>query len=492
MKKLLLLLVFLLPCVATAQNTENPKANQEQIDDLLKQITDYLAAENYEKSFELCHQALELGSPEAAYYLSLHYGKGSGVARDTVKSIELMQKAMDMGDVDAMAEIAHVYSMGSYGYPQDYQKAVEYFTEASQGGSAFALFQLGFYYLHGIEVEQDLNKGISLIKSAADSNLSEAQLWYANYLLGSPNSDSAYSEAFNYVSSAAEQGNLAALAMLGRYYISGVGVPPDTVHAIEIYKSLSDANYGEGMFLYGAALYDGFVPGGNAQEGIEFIKRAAQANYAEAQYQYGRLLIDNNFSNPEIQSEGFEYIRAAANQTNYTAIEELGRLYMSGIGVEQNTEKALDAFKYLYELGLPIGKYLYGWMILEGHTDEDENFAIELLTAASNDGVVDASAQLAAYYFNKNNLLQHYHYIEIAALGGNSYSQYRYGQALLEGGIYGESNKEKAIFWLRSSAEQGVQEAISLLENIESGKNNPQPQNSEYKGGSNFEFKPRK
>ena len=56
---------------------------------------------------------------------------GEGVTKDKQKSIDLYQRASDLGNMDAMADIGNMYLFGD-GVEQDYTKAAEYYQPAAE------------------------------------------------------------------------------------------------------------------------------------------------------------------------------------------------------------------------------------------------------------------------------------------------------------------------------------------------------------------------
>ena len=92
---------------------------------------------------------------------------------------ELMKKA-EAGDAEAQQTVGACYAYGQ-GVPQDYVKAVYWFTRAARRGNAKAQYNLGILYISGIGVQQNMASArLWLERSAAQGN-EEAAAILKNY-----------------------------------------------------------------------------------------------------------------------------------------------------------------------------------------------------------------------------------------------------------------------------------------------------------------------
>ncbi len=60
----------------------------------------------------------------------------------------MRQKAADAGYADAQLELGYFYAYG-YGVEQSYDKALEYYTLASEQGNTIAMTNIGLMYEYG-------------------------------------------------------------------------------------------------------------------------------------------------------------------------------------------------------------------------------------------------------------------------------------------------------------------------------------------------------
>ncbi|XP_026054960.1 protein sel-1 homolog 3 [Carassius auratus] len=89
--------------------------------------------------------ALQMIDPSAMYDYAILLLKGTGVKKNRTLGLELLEKAADMGSVEALNGIGWYYSI----IVKDKTKAFRYFELAAQNGSRDGLFNVGIYYLNG-------------------------------------------------------------------------------------------------------------------------------------------------------------------------------------------------------------------------------------------------------------------------------------------------------------------------------------------------------
>lgn len=96
--------------------------------------------ENIHSGLKLVKRAGEGGHGGALYYLALFYLNGEPIiGLDPCSEEEFMRsldRAVDAGSVDAMFTRGHSYYHGTEGYPQNYQRALRDFLQATEQGHA--------------------------------------------------------------------------------------------------------------------------------------------------------------------------------------------------------------------------------------------------------------------------------------------------------------------------------------------------------------------
>jgi len=74
------------------------------------------------------------------------------------EKVKRVKKLVEADHARAFDVLAGYYEQGSYGLPQDYEKANELYLKAGELGCAVAYFKLGYSYYDGSGVEVDKKK----------------------------------------------------------------------------------------------------------------------------------------------------------------------------------------------------------------------------------------------------------------------------------------------------------------------------------------------
>lgn len=181
------------------------------------------------------------GDAAAQFQLARAYLRGEGVAKDPQKAFDLMKAAADQGYADAVGGLGYFYSAG-VAVSKDQKQALELFRKGAEKGSAKAQLNLGNLLLKGqgdsaADPETQRKEGLQWIQKAADQNLPEAALAYANIAyFGDHGVEQNYNLAAKYSKVAAEAGIADAQNMLGNLYHYGWGGTRDTVLAEQWFR----------------------------------------------------------------------------------------------------------------------------------------------------------------------------------------------------------------------------------------------------------------
>ena len=169
--------------------------------------------EDRRNAFIWFQKSAEQGDIDAVYFLSRCYERGEGTAQHPGKSRELLQKAAELGHMEAQYDLGMLYYHGvkspgaqTFEFPQDYGRAVIWLTKAAEQGDTLAKFYLAQCYEEGTGVKKDLAKAFCWYKSAAES---DCQIPWV-------------------------------LSKLAECYENGIGVEIDVDKAIEWYQTAAD------------------------------------------------------------------------------------------------------------------------------------------------------------------------------------------------------------------------------------------------------------
>ncbi len=108
----------------------------------------------WSSEFEKTKESAEQGDSFSQYYLASMYDFGIGVPQDYKKALYWYTKAAKQGDFGAQYNLGVMYLDG-IGVPQDYKKALYWYTKSAEQGYFGAQYNLGVMYLDGTGVPQD-------------------------------------------------------------------------------------------------------------------------------------------------------------------------------------------------------------------------------------------------------------------------------------------------------------------------------------------------
>jgi TPR repeat protein len=109
------------------------------------------------------------------FYLAYMSECGRGVVQDYGEAFRLYSKSADLGNIDAVANIAHLYQDG-LGVAQDYVKAAQLYQQAADKGCDYAIYRLAGLYCDGHGVPKDMAKVRDLLTRAAADGYADAQV----------------------------------------------------------------------------------------------------------------------------------------------------------------------------------------------------------------------------------------------------------------------------------------------------------------------------
>ena len=188
---------------------------------------------------------LSLEDGDAINSLGVCYENGKGVKQDYKKAFELYSLASQKGNSYGTRNVGLYYKLGRY-VAQDYKKALEYYLKAYEQGCYLACDSIARLYENGLGVVKDENKAFA---------------WY---------------------SKGAEKNNKESLNSLGICYESGKGCKQDYKKALECYEKAS--KLGLGIAMYNVGIFYEYGKGvlKNKKKALEWYKKSADAGYENA------------------------------------------------------------------------------------------------------------------------------------------------------------------------------------------------------------------
>jgi TPR repeat protein len=111
----------------------------------------------------------------AQYWIASMYEQGSGVEKSHDKAIQFLQMAANNGSSSAQYDLASLYNDGTGGMTMDKTHACELFEKAADQGHAKAMHNAGYCYQAGIGGKKDENKAIGYYTKASETGSTRSE-----------------------------------------------------------------------------------------------------------------------------------------------------------------------------------------------------------------------------------------------------------------------------------------------------------------------------
>lgn len=240
-----------------------------------------------------------------------------------------LERKAKTGDVESQRKLADVY----YDFVED-ELSFKWAAQAAANGDKRARYLCGCAYLDGRGVEKNIEKACQTF----EEGISEGDDWgYLGMGLYYEEVEKDYERALAFYQESDAYGNYVAKARIAWMYQKGIGVKKDLYKAVQLYTDLSEKgeyNYSnEQLYL----IYDGqeeeFME--DASKADIYLLKAAEggASWCEIQEAY-KCKFNGDMA-------GYiRWLTSAADHAHPEAMISLGREYLSGENVPENTEKA--------------------------------------------------------------------------------------------------------------------------------------------------------
>lgn len=230
---------------------------------------------NLLESLAADEQTFDIVRRKAKYHLARIYRMGHSVEVNLDRAISLFAESAEMGEPDAMYEIAVHYARGD-GLNQDYDMCKYWLEKAVENGCEKACHLLGIMHENGIGMEADPASALIFYKGAADANQADAlyrlyEVYHDGDLGEEPNMDT----AFDYLEKAIDAGSPEAMCKLGLlYYFGEDGLPQDYSKARKWFEDAAEEEYRDAYYYLGII----YARGDGVPE--DFVKSRRLSNIA--------------------------------------------------------------------------------------------------------------------------------------------------------------------------------------------------------------------
>lgn len=225
---------------------------------------------------------------------------------DYVKALGEFKKLADLGDAEAMYNLAVMYRHGAgndSGEPEE-EKAFNWYLKAAENGHGESQFIVGLMYAGGTEtLKKDFNKSNRWFKKSA----------------GHHNKDAEFS--------------------LGIVYEEGLGVKKNIYQSYNWYKRAADHGHKVARFIMAVK----YKNEGNIEKAFQFYTLSAKQGYIKSQNDLAGMYARGE-GTKQNTLEAIRWYSAAAVEGDLIAIINLAAIYGNGIGIEINNVEAYKWF----------------------------------------------------------------------------------------------------------------------------------------------------
>ena len=349
-----------------------------------------------QKALDLLEKAAETGDADAVLTLGSFVLDTQLGAAGRDRALGLLQKSADAGNINAASLLAGLYLQGR-GVPVDPERALAYYEIGLVAGNTGAMISMGDLFRNGASTfPPATDKAMALYTQAAALGNAAGSRRVADMYFNGEGVDSDPAAAVQMLEELGTKGDTQAYLALAEYNLRGEIIPLNVISAIDYLEKAVAAGNATGLLRLGD-LYrvgaTGLVP--DATKALDYYNRAVEAGAAGAERYLGNLYLDltQPFANP---SRGIELLKAAAARGDAAAAIRLGDLY----SVNDLVQADYDTSKAYFEMALGFGasnatidlaKALVAGPLANRHRDE----ALTLLTGAVESGLPGAAAELA-------------------------------------------------------------------------------------------------
>ena len=156
--------------------------------------------------------------------------------------------------------------------------------------------------------------------------------------------------------------------------------------AVESMRELAENGDVHAQYFMGKLYLDGSLVIPDSEAAMNWLHKASTVGYAPAQYALGKLLLSDDVSVHDSEA-GIQWLEHAAHNGNHYASYRLGKEYLKGDSVRKDTRKAMAHIYSSAQAGNPHAQYLFGKLLLQGKViEQDKEEGIQWLTLAAEQG----------------------------------------------------------------------------------------------------------
>ena len=395
------------------------------------------------------------------------------IQKNKEQAFILMKKSAERKNAFAYYELGNMYAHGiGTNIDQDasdsaYKQAYSLFCEMTRKATDDSiLYRVGKMTLDGIGTTKSVEKAIDWFKKAADLGNENAQYSLAKIYLEEKDFEKVNS-AIKMLEKLAENNNMMAEYTLGSIYADYESQYYDLEKAIGYLERSAEQDNQFAEYKLGVIYADPEEPHYDLEKAISYLEQSVKQDNQFAEYKLGVIYADPEGQYYDLK-KAISYLEQSAKQDNQFAEYKLGVIYADPEGLHYDLEKAIRYFGQSAIQDNQSARYALGVIYADSEKPYyNLDVAITYFKKAAEQGNEYAQYKLGSIYTNPENkqydIKKGIAYLEQAANKGNAYAQCKLGMIYYYGqGV--DQNKEIGRKWLEKAAEQNNQMAKHVLD----------------------------
>lgn len=285
-----------------------------------------------------------------------HYGKAEG--------FRMLKEAAEKGDIESMGQVGYCYLSGT-GVCEDIYEAFKWFHTGADNGDAYSKYRLSEMYFKGITVDKSVKLARRFLKEAFEAGFSHAAFNLAQSYEFDKESQS-LPDAIYWYEQGAEAGDPDSIRELAKHYESGSSIKGSDEKAYGLYQRAYDITHSpESAAELGRCLQEGIGVEPDIDQAIKKYEEAAKSNGFAM-----RRLCEIYRERDDFSDRSVFWLRRSADKGIMQSIKELAVMYEEGDGVHRSYKLAMEWYHEASEKGDKQSKKRFEELLFEDHDDE--------------------------------------------------------------------------------------------------------------------------
>jgi len=397
------------------------------------------------KGMQYLRKAVQLGNTSAIYNLALLYQYGKYIKQSTENAKALYEVTVKRNHTRSMVRLGEIYAKIDTSVTKD--KALYWYSKAAELGDAEAYYRLSLFWQNGIKVEKDSIKAFSLCLEAAKKGYQIAMYHVGNFYQFGYGVEQDLFQAIMWYKKAAQSGDKQASKELGWiFYKNDNEDIRDYKEAQNYFKEAGKLGLSglATMYLYGDSVKK------DLNTAVELFKQSDSIDNGYSACGLGNIYYyEKEFRNDSL---ALYWYKKSADKKYAIAINNLANMHECGYGVTVNYEKAMEYYIEAANLGVSTADLSLGKMYAEGKgvvTDTSKAFKYFLKSSEKNNsyGIFELGKFLIEKRGKEKNIIQGLKLVQNSAFQKLPEAMY-YCSLIYFEGIYVKKDLVESMAWI--------------------------------------------